>query len=75
MFNACGAGKSKRIFAAFNPTRNDVELAVPADLQTKFIQIADIDRFDLRGLENPVSPLEKNTLHLPRISLALWLEI
>lgn len=75
MFNACGAGKSKRIFAAFNPTCNDVELAVPADLQTKFIQIADIDRFDLRGLENPVSPLEKNTLHLPRISLALWLEI
>lgn len=74
MFNSCRCGKVKRIFAAYNPTDVEVELAVDAEIESRFLQIADIDRFDVRGLDNPQALLSDGMLTMPRVSFALWIE-
>ena len=72
MFNANTCGNCKRIFVAFNPTDSDVNFVI--DDNFNFKQIADIDRFDERGLDNPISPIINGKLHVPRVSVSLWIE-
>ncbi len=74
MFNANGEREIKRIFVAFNPTDSEKSFEVGKDFKNNFKQIADIDRFDTRGLENPISPINNGILTLPRVSLSLWIE-
>ena len=72
MFNASSCGNCKRIFVAFNPTDTEVEITL--DDNFNFIQIADIDRFDERGLTNPISLVHNGKLRVARISMSLWIE-
>lgn len=72
MFNASSYGNCKRIFVAFNPTDTEVEITLDGNFN--FIQIADIDRFDERGLTNPISLVYNGKLRLARISMSLWIE-
>ena len=72
MFNAIKDKNCKQIFATFNPTDSEVEL--PIDDNFNFKQIADIDRFDERGLDNPISLINNGKLRLARVSMSLWIE-
>lgn len=72
MFNANYCGNCKRIFATFNPTDSEVEITIENNFNFK--QIADIDRFDERGLSNPISLINNGKLRVPRVSMSLWIE-
>ena len=74
MFNASRKTGSPRIFAAFNPASYFVEIALESDVEVCFKQIADIDRFDMRGLENPEPIIKRGVLRLAPVSLGVWIE-
>ncbi len=74
LFNARGEWNAPKIFVAFNPTGSSMSFKVGEDFAQNFKQIADIDRFDLSGLRNPISPIENGILTLQRVSMSLWIE-
>ena len=74
MFNSAGAGRAKRILAAFNPTDSTAEIALESEIEKNFVQVADIDNFDPQGIENIESPIANGVLSLPPISMALFVE-
>ena len=74
MFNSAGAGRAKRILAAFNPTDSTADIALESEIEKNFVQVADIDNFDPQGIENIESPIVNGVLSLPPISMALFVE-
>ncbi len=74
MFNAKKESPARRVFAAFNPTTSHVKIEVGEGLAKNFRQIADIDRFDTSGLDNPEPPFAGGALSMPALSMSLWLE-
>lgn len=73
LFNACGCLNSPRIFAAFNPSQNSVDLPVPQEFGS-YRQIADIDRFDVSGLKSFRIVGADGIVTLPPVSFGLWLK-
>jgi len=71
MYNCNRADASAgSLFAAFNPSDSPAEFSVGEDLRG-FVQIADIENFDTRGLLCE-SPLRGHTLKLPRLSMCAF---
>ncbi len=70
LFNADSSADCRRVLAAFNPSKDFARLDV-GDMGG-FIQIADIDRFDVRGLED-CAPISSGALEMPPLSFALFL--
>lgn len=76
MFNAdFSLGGARRIFAAFNPAGFETQIDAEKtgfDAE-KFVRIADIDLFDVRGIDSP-APERGATVKIEALSLGVWLE-
>ncbi len=71
MFNYQGEDEScPSLFVAFNPSNECVELDIADDLEN-FVQIADIDNFNLSGLLSD-SPIKNDKLLLPPLGMSLF---
>lgn len=69
MFNADNSmDRAPSIFVAFNPTENCAGIPIGGDMEG-FVHIADIDRFDVRGLPDDFNAVESGILTLPPLSL------
>ncbi len=73
LYNADLSVDAGQIFAAFNPSNSTSEIRVGNALDG-FTQIADIERFDERGISDlKISP-NCGLLSLPPISMGLWIK-
>ena len=73
LFNADFSLEAKRIFAAFNPTKDFVNLSLDGLDLNEFSQIADISRFDQRGLAD-ANFFDKSEIVMPPKSFALFVQ-
>ncbi len=73
LFNADNSRNCPKIFAAFNPSGFNAYLDLNDFNPENFIQIADTDRFDERGLKCPRLKTAQ-ILKLPALSFSLWIE-
>ncbi len=73
LFNADNSRNCPKIFAAFNPSGFNAYLDLNDFNLENFIQIADTDRFDERGLKCPRLKTAQ-ILKLPALSFSLWIE-
>lgn len=73
LFNADGSRRARRVFAAFNPSASRCHFALGNLDLGSYVQIADLSRFDLRGISDP-APLSHGVMELPPRSFALYVE-
>ncbi len=61
------------IFVAFNPSLDSADIPIGGDIEG-FVHIADIDRFDIRGLADDFHAVKSGILTLPPLSLYIALK-
>lgn len=71
LFNADLSEDAKQIFVAFNPSKSFVDMQIEGLNLSEFYQIADISRFNQKGLTD-ANYFDKNFLSLPPKSFALF---
>lgn len=71
--NADGSHGSQSLFFAVNPTQETCKFTVDDCIDCHWLQIADTERFNPKGLECAVNRPEKGQLSLPPESCGLWL--
>ena len=72
IYNADGSLGNERLLFAVNPHFTYVVIPLPDTHLAGAIQLADRERFDLKGLQAARIPLEDNAIHLPPMSCGLW---
>ena len=74
VFNADHSVKAKQIIFAVNPHAKSSTIACDANYFADFVQIADHERFNIRGLPTAHIKTEAEFVCMPPYSCGLWLE-
>jgi len=73
LYNATGTAGFWQLFFVINPVSHACSIDVQGlDLEREWIQVADSERFDAKGLSSALTSLELK-LKMPSVSCALWI--
>lgn len=73
LYNANGSLGKDRIFYAINPHEWTVHLQVGDLHEEDYMQIADHERFDVKGLKDPLIHWHGGAITMPPLSCGLWI--
>ena len=74
VFNADRSVKAKQIIFAVNPQAGSSAIACDSSYFVDSVQIADHERFDVKGLSSALIKTDEAVVHMPPHSCGLWLK-